>query len=203
MAKRGTTIALTSSRGTSTAILDIAERLAQTRGFNGFSYADIAKELGITKATIHHHYASKAILGERLIERYTINFLSALQDIDSRQTSCSEKLNAYVKLYVDVLEAERMCLCGMLAAEVDTLPAPMPGLLQAFFERNTEWVASLLAAGIQAGEFALNDTSNGAASAIVSGLEGAMLLAKVRGGVVAFRASSKILIAAICRAADG
>ena len=32
-------------------ILDIAERLVQTRGFNGFSYADIAGPLRITKAS--------------------------------------------------------------------------------------------------------------------------------------------------------
>jgi len=36
--------------GTSQRILDIAERLVQTRGFNGFSYADIASALSVTKA---------------------------------------------------------------------------------------------------------------------------------------------------------
>jgi len=33
---------------TASDILDIAERLAQTRGFNGFSYADVSSELGIS-----------------------------------------------------------------------------------------------------------------------------------------------------------
>ena len=32
-------------------ILDVAERLVQTRGFNGFSYADVASELKITTAS--------------------------------------------------------------------------------------------------------------------------------------------------------
>ncbi|HEX9257200.1 MAG TPA: TetR family transcriptional regulator, partial [Actinomycetota bacterium] len=35
---------------TATQILDVAERLVQERGFNGFSYADVAKELDISKA---------------------------------------------------------------------------------------------------------------------------------------------------------
>ena len=32
-------------------ILDIGERLVQVRGFNGFSYADVAAELDMTKAS--------------------------------------------------------------------------------------------------------------------------------------------------------
>jgi TetR/AcrR family transcriptional repressor of nem operon len=53
-------------------ILDVAEQLVQTRGFNGFSYADIAAAVGLTKATLHYHFATKAELGRRLIERYTV-----------------------------------------------------------------------------------------------------------------------------------
>jgi hypothetical protein len=52
---------------TTTRILDVAERLVQTRGHNGFSYADVASELGITRAALHYHYPGKAELGEALI----------------------------------------------------------------------------------------------------------------------------------------
>ncbi len=57
-------VAMTGSRaattaGTATAILDVAERLVQARGFNGFSYADIAVELGLTKAALHYHFSGK------------------------------------------------------------------------------------------------------------------------------------------------
>ncbi|MGD0811101.1 MAG: helix-turn-helix domain-containing protein, partial [Acidimicrobiales bacterium] len=63
-----------SRRGTASStasdILDAAERLVQSRGFNGFSYADVSSELGITKAALHYHFAGKAELGESLISRY-------------------------------------------------------------------------------------------------------------------------------------
>ena len=65
---------------TSQRILDTAERLVQTRGFNGFSYADIATTLGVTKASLHYHFPAKAKLGQRLIERYEKNFLAALEE---------------------------------------------------------------------------------------------------------------------------
>lgn len=188
------------ARTTAIQILNVAEQLAQQRGFNGFSYADIAERVGVSTAAIHHHYASKALLGERLIERYMGEFFAALAEIHSRTATSCDKLKAYVQLYADVLETQRMCLCGMLAAEIETLPDPMPDLLQKFFLKNNEWVAALLSAGDAAGEFSLSGADlNAAASAIVGGLEGAMLLAKMRGGVASFRQSACILIEAVCK----
>lgn len=35
-------------------ILDVAQRLIQDRGYNGFSYRDVAAEVGIRAPTIHH-----------------------------------------------------------------------------------------------------------------------------------------------------
>src|SRR5271167_1967040 len=80
---------------TRTRILDVAERLVQVRGFNGFSYADIAAELAITKASLHHHFPSKAGLGEALIVRYTGRFGDALAAIDAKASAPPAKLDAY------------------------------------------------------------------------------------------------------------
>src|SRR5579863_2905380 len=95
-------------------ILDVAERLVQLRGFNGFSYADVAAELKITKASLHYHYPSKGELGEALIRRYTERFATALAGIDHGERSAPAKLAAYAALYERVLDGHRMCLCGML-----------------------------------------------------------------------------------------
>ena len=72
---------------TATQILDVAERLAQSRGFNGFSYADVASELHLTKAALHYHFAGKAELGEALIARYSARFAAALVALDTRASS--------------------------------------------------------------------------------------------------------------------
>src|SRR5947209_19881447 len=96
-------------------ILDIAERLVQTRGFNNFSYADIASELGITKASLHYHFPGKAELGHALITRYAERFFEALSRIDHDLPDARAKLEAYTDLYADVLRGQRMCMCGVLA----------------------------------------------------------------------------------------
>src|SRR5688572_31170640 len=117
-------------------ILDVAERLVQTRGFNGFSYADIAEALRVTKASLHYHFPAKADLGRQLIERYERNFLAALERIDAGTGDALEKLRRYAALYEGVLRDQRMCLCGMLAAEFGTLPEPMRVELRHFFDAN-------------------------------------------------------------------
>src|ERR1700694_5969609 len=106
-----------SSVDTSGRILDVAERLVQTRGFNGFSYADVAAALRVTKASLHYHFPSKADLGRSLITRYQQGFLSLLEGLDRSGAGAREKLRRYAKIYADVLRDDRMCLCGMLASD--------------------------------------------------------------------------------------
>src|SRR5688572_3537992 len=113
------------ARSTGDKILDAAERLVQVRGFNGWSYADIAEELAITTASLHYHFPTKADLGTRLIERYTAAFRGALDDLAGKARTAGATLAAYAALYLDVLRKNRMCLCGMLAADLSTLPKEM------------------------------------------------------------------------------
>jgi len=161
-----------------TAILDVAERLAQTLGYNGFSYADIAAQLGVTKASLHYHFSTKAELGRALIERYRSLFGAALEEIDRQAHGPREKLQQYVGLYNSVLSNERMCLCGMLAAEYATLPAPMQKSLKLFFDANEVWLTAVLEDGRRAGSFLFREPASARARVLLGALEGAMLVAR-------------------------
>jgi TetR/AcrR family transcriptional regulator, transcriptional repressor for nem operon len=180
---------------TSQRILDIAEKLVQTRGFNGFSYADIAQALHVTKASLHYHFPGKADLGERLIERYEANFLAALEKIDAQTDDPGEKLRRYAGIYADVLRAQRMCLCGMLAAEYATLPKAMQDNLRHFFDVNEKWLADVLKQGKKGKALKFTGTPASAAQAIVGALEGAMMIARSYGDVARFETASERLLA--------
>src|SRR4051812_1458772 len=130
--------------GTTVRILDVAERMLQVRGYNGFSYGDIATELGITRAALHYHFAGKAELGQALIERYATRFAEALAHLDATVPDAWARLQGYADLYTDVVSDHRMCLCGMLAAEHRTLPAPLQQAVCAFFAGNTAWLRAVL-----------------------------------------------------------
>jgi TetR/AcrR family transcriptional repressor of nem operon len=175
-------------------ILDVAERIVQTRGFNGFSYAHVAAELGITKAALHYHFPGKSELGRALITRYATRFNAALAHIDAAGGTAPAKLAAYARLYADVLRGRRMCLCGMLAAEYQTLPEPMRDAVIGFFDDNETWVATVLAAGRADGTLAFAGDPREAAQQIVSALEGAMLVARPYGDAERFETAARRLL---------
>jgi TetR/AcrR family transcriptional repressor of nem operon len=188
------------SADTAARILDVAERLVQSRGFNGFSYADVASELKITKASLHYHFAGKAELGKALIGRYADRFENALEEIDGRGGDAPAKLAAYARIYADVLRARRMCLCGMLAADYDTLPKPMRDAVIRFFDENEAWLTGVLEQGEEAGTLRLDGPASEAAQALVSGLEGALLIARPYGDVARFQAAATRLLTSLASA---
>ncbi len=176
---------------TATRILDVAERLVQTSGFNGFSYADISAELGITKASLHHHFATKAELGRALIERYSEAFSAALKVVDQRGGDAAAKLERYVKLYEEVLREERLCLCGMLAAEYSTLPEPLQKEIRRFFDANETWLAGVIDQGRRARIFHSRGSAREVARMLLSALEGAMLVARPYSDVARFASAAR------------
>ena len=178
-------------------ILDSAERLVQTRGFNNFSYADIAAELGLTKASLHYHFPGKAELGYALISRYSERFAAALERIDAEHSDEREKLEAYATLYGDVLRGNRMCMCGILAAEYPTLPEPMRAAVTGFFDENQRWLAAVLTEGKADHTLAFDGAPDDVAQGIVSTLEGAMLVARSYGDVARFNATAQQLLSGL------
>jgi TetR/AcrR family transcriptional regulator, transcriptional repressor for nem operon len=187
-------MARTADTGTAERILDVAEALVQSRGFNGFSYADVAEELQITKAGLHYHFPGKGELGDALIERYAARFAEALVAVDREEPDAPAKLRAYARLYADVFRDDRMCLCGMLAADYATLPHPMRERVVRFFDDNERWLARVLEAGRRDGTLRFQGSSRAVARTLVGGLEGAMLVARPYGDVRRFRTAAALLI---------
>jgi TetR/AcrR family transcriptional repressor of nem operon len=174
------TTATVLQKDTRTQILDVAERLVQTGGFNDFSYADIAAELAVTNAALHYHFRTKAALGDALIERYSERFFAALDRIAAESTDARAQVEAYIDLYREVLAADRMCLCGVLAAEYPTLPDSMRRAVQRFFDRNETWLVALLEAGSRSQRLDAADSAIDTARMIVDTLEGAVMIARAQ-----------------------
>jgi TetR/AcrR family transcriptional repressor of nem operon len=180
--------------GTASMVLDIAERIVQTRGFTDFSYADVASELGITRAALHYHFAEKADLGAALIERYTTRFTTQLDALDTGDAGAPAKLERYVQLYLDVLEGGRMCLCGMLAAEYDTLPKKMQDAVLGFFDGNETWLARVFEEGRASATLQIVGSTEQAARSLISGLQGAMLIARPYSDPARFETAARSLL---------
>ena len=198
---------------TAAAILDAAQALAQTRGYNGFSYRDLAARVGITTASIHYHFPGKADLGVALMTRYGDVVRGAAADLERRRPDAPSRLRGYAALLEAVLatpadpapgggaepdvRGARVCLGGMLASDYATLPGPVQDAVRAFVDENVRWLARVLAEGRAAGTLAFPGTPAAAATALFSALEGAMLVARTAGDVGRYRAAAAWLLATL------
>lgn len=163
-----------------------AERLVRRLGYAGFSYADLAAEVGLTKASIHHHFRSKEALGLALVAAYDARYDAAMADILARETSGAGRLDAYAALYLGGLEDDLGCLCAALAVEVAALPPAFRTALAAFFEKHVGWVADVIAAGQADGSIRTGLDPKAHARQTIATLEGALLMERVFGRAEGF-----------------
>lgn len=184
-------------RETANRILDVAEELIQKRGFNGFSYADVAAALGITKASLHYHYATKAALGAAVVQRYTDRFFAALARSAGPGLGARSRLAAYAEIYSEVLREQRLCLCGMLAAEYNTLPEGIRNEVLRFMNLNEKWLTEALDRGRAGGELRFEGPSEDRARLILSTLEGAMLVFRPYGDLSRFKSAAEHILATV------
>lgn len=179
-------------------ILDVAERLVQTRGYNGFSYADISAALRIRNASVHYHFPSKTDLGRRLVARYRETFMSALAGLERETGDARRRLRTYVGLWTGVLrDRERMCLCGMMAADIATLPKSVRTEIKRFFDENEKWLVRVISAGQKARTLRLAGTPEVEARLLTMGLEGAMLVSRSYGEIRRFEEIAARLLAGL------
>lgn len=175
-------------------ILESAQRLVRQRGFNGFSYAVVAEEVGIRKASLHHHFASKVDLGVALMAEYTETVGAELARISKSHARADAQLEAYVAMYRSSLEQQCMCLGGMLASDAMTLDPAIVPELRNFFAANTDWLTEVLAAGKSQGVLFLTKPAAQHARMFLSAVQGALLIARATGDGEAFDQATSLLI---------
>jgi TetR/AcrR family transcriptional repressor of nem operon len=163
-------------------ILNVAQQFVQTRGYGAFSYRDISGTVGISTASIHYHFPSKDDLGAALIDRYRTAVKGAIAAIDSNTSDPTLRLKKYAGLFQATLRDKScLCMCGMLAAEVATLPEGVRSGVRAFVGENEQWLSGVLAQGRKSGALEFEGPVKDQASLVFSTLEGAMLMARALG----------------------
>jgi TetR/AcrR family transcriptional repressor of nem operon len=170
----------TDSAGTADRILDVAERLIQTRGYHAFSYADVSEAVGIRKAGVHYHFPSKDDLGRAVAARYRARFAEVLARLDATRKapapSCGPT-RACTRRCWPTGSARASAACWR---PTSSRSGPGPRRGRDFFAEQEAWLARVLAAGRAAGTLAFTGAPVGEAQALLSGLEGALLVARAR-----------------------
>ena len=185
MGESGTTEVINTGAGerrgeasTVDAIIDAAQDLVQARGYNAFSYRDLAARVGIKTSSIHYHFPTKGDLVEALVARYRLRFNAALCAIEKQDTSSARRLDLYLRMVCASFTSSNMiCLCGMLATDAASLPPGAREQVRGFFGDNEAWLAPVLEAGRQAGDFHFTGQGGDVAASLFATMQGAMISA--------------------------
>ncbi|MGR3501832.1 TetR/AcrR family transcriptional regulator [Pseudaestuariivita sp.] len=174
-----------------TTLLDQAELLARTRGFDAFSFADLARHAKIAKPSVHHHFATKAKLSEALIVRYTAQVAGALDEIAETSASPRRCLERFVDLYRDsAREGEALCLCVAFSAGRDSLSEDVRDALGTFHTGVLGWLRAALEAHGRSGK---------EAESVLALVEGAQLMARSTQDIRRYDAATAPFLASLKR----
>lgn len=158
-------------------IIGHARALLAAGGYNGFSYADIATRVGITKASIHHHFASKAELVRVVVVLYREEARLGLAAVDANIAAPKDRLLAYARYWSECLAADAtaFCVCAMLASERPAIPDDVATEVAGHFDDLRGWLTGVLATGEAQGTFRLSTPAQTEAAALMATVHGAML----------------------------
>jgi TetR/AcrR family transcriptional repressor of nem operon len=162
--------------GTRDALVQAAESLMRTKGYAAFSYADLAEQVGIRKASIHHHFPTKEDLGIAIVEEYIARVRTEFDRIEVAHDDLQGRLNAYVVAFRASSEGGLLPLCGALAAEMAALPSGLQKLTHRFFDMQLKWLTSILDQGMTKGEIGPSSKTRQKAFFLLSALEGASFI---------------------------
>ncbi|HHX4059810.1 MAG: TetR/AcrR family transcriptional regulator [Burkholderia contaminans] len=177
--------------GDSTAgrILEAGRQLIMRRGYSGFSYADIADAIDIRKASIHHHFPTKADLAVAVLQQSQANFDADMSLLDASGADALVQMRAYIGYWERCIadDSAPFCVAGMLGAELPALPDDVARAVRAHFDDLAAWLVRVLEAGVKAGVVQPGISVQTEAATFVSLVYGAMLAARAYGNAGMFR----------------
>jgi TetR/AcrR family transcriptional repressor of nem operon len=172
------------TKDTREAILAVARAMVQAHGYGGLSFRELAKEVGVKSASVHYHFPTKGDLGAALARLYTDNAVALFEEFLAASPDPASCIRGYTGVFRSaLLNNNRMCLCGIMAAERDDLPAEVRVEVERFTEVNVRWLARVLSLRKSA---ASKKAIQRQATAVFAAIEGAQLVARGRGDVAVF-----------------
>ncbi len=160
-------------------VIDAATRHIQQVGVNGFSYGDIAKELGIKAPSIHHHFPNKEALVAAVAADYRERFAAVVDAIPDGPAL--DRIHAYAEVFSETAKSGRLCLGGAVSAEWLAVGNKPRSEVNAFFVSQQIWLEEELAKGVSDGDIALSLPIPAVAATLFAALQGSLLLSRAGG----------------------
>ncbi|MBA4046641.1 MAG: TetR/AcrR family transcriptional regulator [Erythrobacter sp.] len=163
---------------TAQAIMDAAEARIRSGGYMGFSFRDLAADVGVKSASVHYHFPTKELLAAAVARRYRERFLA---EVDRDIAAGGDLVAAWKAGFLRAIDSDGgMCLCGVLGAAAGILPHVVRSEAREFFE-----------AGLA--QMRANGLSSVRALQVLAVLEGAILIAVALNSPAAFEDATGVL----------
>lgn len=177
------------SSETAERIMDVAHQLLADRGFSAFSYADIAEAVQIRKASIHHHFPTKAALVVAVLERHRNKMKEDTDALDQHVSSPLDRLRQYVAHWEACIRSakEPFCIAALLGAELPSLPPEVQAEVGKHFKLLKNWLSTVLEQGVKQRSIKLQETPDVEADAFMALVHGAMISARIYGSSIVFK----------------
>ncbi len=171
-------------------ILQTAQALIVDRGYSAFSYADIAETVHVRKASIHHHFPTKANLVVSVLKAHRAKLMEGTQSLTQQVEDPLARLQAYVQHWEGCIrgKTQPFCIAALLAAELPSLPPEVGVEIQHHFRELSEWIRNTLEEGVRKSRLQLQGTSEDEAQTFMALVHGAMLSARALGNCDVFQA---------------
>ena len=161
-------------------ILDAAHALLANRGYAAFSYADIAEQLKVSKATIHHHFPLKEYLAIAVLRRHRYRLVENLAALDASVAAPLERLRLYMRHWETCIrkQTEPMCIAALLGAELPSLPLEVAKETGLHFIALHGWLKKTMELGLKQKSMHIAQTASTEADVVMATVHGAMVSAR-------------------------
>lgn len=126
-------------------IIILADNLIRAKGYNAFSFNDLAREIGIKTASIHYHFPTKSDLGVAIIKEHVSRFEKLRKELQDKDPI--KKLEGFFSIYTKIQSEDKVCLVGSLATDLHTVDVTVQKELKAMATMILEWVTEILKEG--------------------------------------------------------
>ncbi len=159
--------------------LEIAKKQLQTKGFNGFSFQDIADTLGIKKASLHYYFSSKEDLALEIMHSYETGFAEW-----SKKTASfapEKRLEKWFNLFFRLAEDDhKICPVGALCTDLDIFSKSTRSKILQFHERQRDWIQENLKQGQDSKAYKADLKIEPTSDLIMSSIQGALQIARLK-----------------------
>lgn len=162
-------------------IIELALRNIREKGYLSFSYDDLAKELGVTKASIHYHFMKKEDLGLAVCTKIKEGLERSYVNIDKAQMNIEDKPWELISMRVKQIGNNEVCPLSSLQADFNFLPEDMQESVQQLSQMEIDYLQKLLEDVRKEGKYNTIKDTGALAALLIASVKGALQYRRVVG----------------------